>query len=207
MIMDKKQSGIFNLYSPSYSTNDPGMNVPVTSNQNLSSLSPYLNVDPNYLSAQPEFIFPEGAARQRGRFELAFSQIGGSCIVGAAIGGSRGLYNGVKQTTLAGHTGTLRRTQLLNYVMKNGAASANRLGVIAVMYSGFGVLLSFGRGVDDELNTLAAATATGMLFKSTAGLKKCGIGGAIGLSLASIYCLWTSKDKLKQLSYSKSQNL
>lgn len=33
--------------------------------------------------AQPEFIFPEGASKQRGRFELAFSQIGSSVMVSA----------------------------------------------------------------------------------------------------------------------------
>ena len=29
-----------------------------------------------------EFIFPEGAGQRRGRFELAFSQIGGSVLAG-----------------------------------------------------------------------------------------------------------------------------
>ena len=86
----------------------------VYSRGNVSTLSPYLNVDPSYLSpvsslylfvvsncchvvAQyfllrtihsfwtqngPEFIFPEGASRHRGRFEFAFSQIGGSVMTG-----------------------------------------------------------------------------------------------------------------------------
>jgi import inner membrane translocase subunit TIM23 len=72
--------------------------------------SPYLNFDPGYV-AKPEFILPEGASKTRGRFELAFGQIGASCMLGAALGGSGGLYNGLKQTTLAGQTGKLRRTQ------------------------------------------------------------------------------------------------
>ena len=37
----------------------------------------------------------------------------------------------------------------------------------ALMYSLFGVVLSKARGADDELNTLTAAAATGMLYKST----------------------------------------
>jgi import inner membrane translocase subunit TIM23 len=61
--------------------------------------------------------------------------------------------------------------RLLNHVTKQGAATANTLGVIAVMYSGFGVIFSWARGCDDELNTLAAAAATGMLFKSTSKQK------------------------------------
>ncbi len=81
--------------------------------------------------------------------------------------------------------------------MKQGARSANSLGVIAVMYSGFGVTLSWLRGEEDELNTLTAATATGLLFKSTAGLRSCLKGGAIGLSLAALYCAYNSKDKIR----------
>lgn len=66
--------------------------APTTRNtQTATPLSPYLNYDPRYLqAAQPEFIFPEGAAKQRGRFELAFSQIGSSVMIGAAIGGTAG---------------------------------------------------------------------------------------------------------------------
>lgn len=62
----------------SYTSKDPSMNVSVHSRQNLSQLSPYLNFDPGYLPpSQPEFIFLEGASKQRGRFELAFSQVSG----------------------------------------------------------------------------------------------------------------------------------
>lgn len=53
--------------------------------------------------------------------------------------------------------------------MKRGAATANTLGVVAVMYSAFGVILSLVRN-DDELNTVVAATATGLLFRSTSKL-------------------------------------
>nr|QBH72746.1 hypothetical protein [Nicoletia phytophila] len=200
--MEKKNNGILSMYSPSYSAGDPSMNVPVYSQQGLAPLSPYLNFDPTYLQqSQPEFIFPEGAARQRGRFELAFSQIGGSCMIGASVGGMGGLYNGLKSTTLAGQTGKLRRTQLLNYVMKQGATTANTLGVLAVMYSGFGVLLSWLRGSDDEANTLVAATATGLLYKSSAGLRKCATGGAIGFGLAAAYCLWNSRDRINDIRH------
>ena len=68
-------------------------------------------------------------------------------MAGAAIGGVGGFYNGLKSTTKLGQTGALRRTQMINYVMKQGAARANTLGTIAVMYSGFGVILSWLRGM------------------------------------------------------------
>ena len=130
-----------------------GAPSPALPSQQIQPLSPYLNYDTRYLQSQPEFIFPEGASKQRGRFELAFSQIGSSAMIGAGIGGVAGFYNGVRATALANQTGKLRRTQLLNHVMKQGAATANTLGTLAVMYSVFGVVLQWARGEDDEINT------------------------------------------------------
>uniref|UniRef100_A0A069DPX9 Putative mitochondrial import inner membrane translocase subunit tim23 n=1 Tax=Panstrongylus megistus TaxID=65343 RepID=A0A069DPX9_9HEMI len=182
---------------PTFADSDSPLRSLMQPKQNIVK-SPYLNFDPDYV-AKPEFIFPEGASKQRGRFELAFGQIGASCLIGGAVGGSSGFFKGLKQTTLEGQTGKLRRTQLLNHVMKQGAARANSLGILAVMYSGFGVITSWARGVDDELNTITAGTATGLLYKSTSGLKKCGIGGAVGLGLASLYCFVTSRDRLQNM--------
>ena len=183
------------IYSQNYGSNSSGLSGPYK-----PFSSPYLNFDPGYIPvSQPEFIFLDGSSKQRGRFELAFGQIGGSCMVGAAIGGANGFYNGLKATTLAGQTGKLRRTQMLNHIMKKGSATANTLGSIAVIYSAFGVILSWARGTDDDLNTIAAATATGCLYKSTAGLRKCGMGAAIGLGLSALFALWNSKDKIAQL--------
>lgn len=76
--------------------------------------SPYLNFDPQLLpqSSQPEYIFLEGAgSKQRGRFELSFTQIGTSCLIGATIGGARGIYSGIKLTSMENQTSTYNRTQ------------------------------------------------------------------------------------------------
>ncbi|XP_071035839.1 mitochondrial import inner membrane translocase subunit Tim23 isoform X2 [Parasteatoda tepidariorum] len=163
-----RQSGYLNIFPPM----DPGM-MQYGAGSNNASLSPYLNVDPAYLSqGGPEWIFPEGASRQRGRFELAFSQIGGAVMTGAFLGGAQGFYGGYKQMAASNQIASIKRTQLLNHITKRGAGTANTLGVVAVMYSGFGVLFSFVRGVDDEINTIAAGACTGLLYKSSAGLKQ-----------------------------------
>jgi len=186
-------------YSSLFPGGESGYGLPVFPGAIPALSSPYLNIDPSVLQEGPQYIFPEGASKQRGRFELAFSQIGGSVMTGALIGGTTGVYSGLRDTTLAGLTGGARRTQLLNYVSKRGATYANGLGVLAVMYSGFGVIISKIRGVDDELNTLAAGTATGLLFKSTSGLQKCAVGGATGLAVAAAYCLLTSRERIRQM--------
>ncbi|KAH8357530.1 hypothetical protein KR084_006853, partial [Drosophila pseudotakahashii] len=165
--------------------------APVTSTFSSAPVSPYLNYDSRYLQqAQPEFIFPEGANKQRGRFELAFSQIGTSVMIGGGIGSLAGIYNGLKVTNALEQTGKLRRTQLINHIMKQGSGTANTLGTLAVLYSACGVLLQFVRGEDDHINTLIAGSSTGLLYKSTAGLRRCAFGGAIGLGISSLYCLY-----------------
>ena len=62
--------------------------------------SPFLQVDPSLakssLKLSPEFIFPDGTNKSsRGRFEMAFSQIGGSIMTGAFIGGTLGTFKGI----------------------------------------------------------------------------------------------------------------
>jgi len=169
-------------------------NVPLTSGGGV--VSPYLNFDPALLNpaSQDSFIFPEGiGSRQRGRFELAFSQIGGSVLAGGAVGGTVGLFKGVTETSRSDYRGALRRTQILNYVTKRSAATAQMLGVVALMYSALGVLISKCRdSEDDAANTIAAATLTGLLFKSTAGWKKCLRGGVAGAAIGGIYVAVTS---------------
>ncbi|XP_017114053.1 mitochondrial import inner membrane translocase subunit Tim23 [Drosophila elegans] len=165
--------------------------TPVMSSFSNAPVSPYLNYDSRFLQqSQPEFIFPEGANKQRGRFELAFSQIGTSVMIGGGIGGLAGVYNGFKVTKALNQTGKLRRTQLINHIMKQGSGTANTLGTLAVLYSATGVLLQFVRGEDDHVNTVVAGSATGLLYKSTAGLRGCALGGAIGLGISSLYCLY-----------------
>lgn len=60
-----------------------------------SPLSPYLNINPEIFK-EPQYIMPEGSAPRRGRFELAFSTIGGAAIAGAVYGGGNGIFRGLK---------------------------------------------------------------------------------------------------------------
>eukprot|EP00057_Strongylocentrotus_purpuratus_P014062 XP_011668536.1 PREDICTED: LOW QUALITY PROTEIN: mitochondrial import inner membrane translocase subunit Tim23-like [Strongylocentrotus purpuratus] len=127
-------------------------------------------------SGLPNHSSPNGQARTRGRFELAFLKIGSSCLAGALYGAVNGLrISGVETKELAGR---VRMSQMLTLVTKQGASSANSIGVVALMYTIFGIGLSWSRGTDDEINTLGAATMTGMLYKSSAGAPKMLRGGA-----------------------------
>lgn len=168
--------------------------VPLTG---MSPLSPYLNLDPRYLiHDNDEFILPTGANKTRGRFELAFFTIGGCCMTGAAIGAVNGLRLGLKETRDMNWSKP-RNVQILNMVTRQGALWANTLGSLALLYSTFGVVIEKVRGAEDDLNTMAAGSLTGLLYKSTAGLRGAARGGFIGLTLTGLYALYNNWDHIK----------
>ncbi|XP_034050104.1 mitochondrial import inner membrane translocase subunit Tim23 [Thalassophryne amazonica] len=193
-------SGMFGGSAPEYSNKELA-GVPLTG---MSPLSPYLNVDPRYLVQDTdEFILPTGANKTRGRFELAFFTIGGSCMTGATFGALNGLRMGLKETK-AMPWAKPRNVQILNMVTRQGASWANSLGSVALLYSAFGVVIEKVRGAEDDLNTIAAGTLTGILFKSASGLKVAVRGGLVGLALTGAYALYNNWDHLTSRASSSS---
>jgi import inner membrane translocase subunit TIM23 len=161
---------------------------------NLTGLSPYLNVDPSYLSSQtPEFIFNQDT--KRGRLENSFTAIGSSLILGAVGGGAYGLFDGVRHTGLAEMSGKLRRTQILNHTLKSGASISNSLGALAVIYSSLYALVSLGYENDDEVKSCLSGGLTGLLYKSTSGVRKTATGAAFGFGLAALWSFGFKKNK------------
>ncbi|KAF4019015.1 hypothetical protein G4228_010468 [Cervus hanglu yarkandensis] len=86
---------------------------------------------------------------------------------GAAFGAMNGLRLGLKETQNMAWSKP-RNVQILNMVTRQGALWANTLGSLALLYSAFGVIIEKTRGAEDDLNTVAAGTMTGMLYKCTA---------------------------------------
>ena len=160
---------------------------------NVPPPSPYLNYQP--YNDPNQYIIPNATpGHTRGRFELAFSQIGGSVLSGALFGGTLGTVRGLKIVRdLPSYT--VKRTQLLNSIVKGSTTSANAFGVVALVYSAIGVGLSFMRE-DDDINTISAATLTGLATAAVTNkhqtlqrtLLRTGIGAAIGLGLSLVYC-------------------
>lgn len=186
--------------------------------------SPYLDFDPKIINPatnESQWIFPDGVINRssRGRFELAFSQIGGSVMTGGALGGLVGLNSGLREVRASPSLSwPVRRSQILNYITKNGANTANAFGTVAVIYSVIGVGLSFVQESNDDINTLVSATTTGLLYgglsspkpkvdatsnaasrilTSTAQLRvrRAAIGGMFGLCLSAAYILLMGSDK------------
>jgi len=202
MAVDSNTSVFGGLFGGgSYSSNDPSMNVSVSSNPIAAQLSPYMQIDPSLLGVQDEFITLENQNQNRGRMELAFSQIGGLCMLGGAVGGAQGLYTGFKST--AHLNGPIRRTQMLNYITKRVGGTSTTLGTIAVLYAGLGVACYYARDKkEDNLNSYMAAGLTGFLYQSPAGLKKAGIGGLVGLAFAGVLTAFQQSDNIDKFNTS-----
>ncbi|CAH2057126.1 unnamed protein product, partial [Iphiclides podalirius] len=163
------------------------------------NLSPYLNFDPHYIpKMQPEFIYPDDShmASTARRSNVALPIIGMSFMTGSGLGGMAGLYKGLRATTLAGQTGKVRRTQVVNYIMKQGTTTGCTLGIIASFYSCIALGVTWLRDKEDTANTFIAAATTGVIYKSTAGLRSIGLGAAVGLTLAGVYTLVTDNDNI-----------
>jgi len=185
----------FSLFG-NYNLHEPTPNIPVHSTPGTNSLSPYLNFDPKVLNpGGSQFIVPEGQKETRGRLELMFFTIGGSVLAGTFIGSATGLYRGIRETREL--TGPVRTSSIINYVTRQGTTTASAMGSIALIYSLIGTGISYARGADDELNTVASGGLTGLLYRSTAGWKPALRGSLYGLGLSSLYVLVTSKERLQ----------
>lgn len=115
-------------------------------------------------------------------------------MTGAAFGGTLGTLRGFKEVKdLPSYT--VKRTQMINSIVKGGSTSANAFGVVALVYSSIGVGLSLLRN-DDDINTISAATLTGLVTAAVTNkhttiqrtLMRTGIGAGIGLGLSLLYC-------------------
>ncbi|UJR22461.1 hypothetical protein I4U23_025518 [Adineta vaga] len=191
---DQQQKRGFSLFG-NYNLNEGVGDIPVHSSAGTNALSPFLNFDPQVLNpGGSQFILPEGQKEKRGRLELMFFTIGGSVIAGSVIGSASGLYRGIRETKdLAG---PVRTSTIINYVARQGATTASAMGSIALIYSLVGTGLSWVRDVDDELNTVASAGLTGLLYRSTSGWKGALRGSLYGLGISSLYVLVASKERL-----------
>jgi import inner membrane translocase subunit TIM23 len=94
-----------------------------------------------------------------------FDRTGTFYLTGLVGGGTWGLWEGLRRPE--GRTTRLRLNSILNACTRRGPFLANTCAVLALMYSPLRSGLAHFREVDDGLNSIAAATITGLIYKST----------------------------------------
>lgn len=83
----------------------------------------------------------------------------------------------------------LRLNSVLNSVTRRGPFLGNSAGVIAMVYNGINSTIGYYRGRHDSANSVMAGALSGMLFKSTRGLRPMLISGGLVASAAGTWAV------------------
>lgn len=97
----------------------------------------------------------------------------------------------------AGQAPKLRLNSTLNAITRRGPFLGNSAGVVAIVYNCFNSYIGYWRGKHDSANCIIAGGLSGMLFKSTRGLRPMMISGVIVGSVAGV---WAVSDKVLDFS-------
>ncbi len=83
----------------------------------------------------------------------------------------------------------IRLNSVLNSVTRRGPFLGNSAGVIAMVYNGLNSTIGYWRGKHDSANSVMAGALSGMLFKSTRGLKPMLISGGLVAGAAGAWAV------------------
>ncbi|BDD60967.1 Mitochondrial import inner membrane translocase subunit tim23 [Monascus purpureus] len=113
---------------------------------------------------------------------------GTTYLAALTIGGVWGLSEGLQRTPVTAPP-KIRLNAVLNSVTRRGPFLGNSAGVVAMLYNGLNSGLGYMRGKHDSANSIAAGAISGMVFKSTRGLKPMMVSGGIVASIAGAWAV------------------
>ncbi|KXX78024.1 Mitochondrial import inner membrane translocase subunit tim23 [Madurella mycetomatis] len=144
----------------------------------------YLSLEDSALSELPgsQSVLPS-----RGFTDDLCYGTGTTYLLGLSIGGAWGLQEGLRKS--ADQPPKLRLNSVLNSVTRRGPFLGNSAGVVAICYNCINSYIGYLRGKNDAANSIAAGALSGMLFKSTRGLRPMMISGGIVASIAGAWAI------------------
>ena len=113
---------------------------------------------------------------------------GTTYLAALSLGGVWGLSEGLSRTPVSAPP-KIRLNSVLNSVTRRGPFLGNSAGVVAMVYNGMNSFLGYTRGKHDAANSILAGGLSGMVFKSTRGLKPMMISGGIVASIAGTWAV------------------
>lgn len=108
-------------------------------------------------------------------------------LTALSLGGAWGLQEGLRRSY--GQPPKLRLNSVLNAVTRRGPFLGNSAGVIAIVYNCVNSLVGSLRGKHDAANTILAGGLSGMVFKSTRGVRPMLISGGMVASVAGVWAV------------------
>ena len=145
----------------------------------------YLTLEDSTLSDLPG---SRSALPSRGWSDDLCYGTGVTYLSALAVGGAWGLMEGLRRSP-TGAPPKLRLNSVLNGVTRRGPFLGNSAGVIAMVYNGVNSTIGYYRGRHDSMNSVVAGGISGMLFKSTRGLRPMLISGGLVASAAGAWAV------------------
>ncbi|KJZ78772.1 hypothetical protein HIM_02163 [Hirsutella minnesotensis 3608] len=145
----------------------------------------YLTLDESALSDLPggQSVLPS-----RGFTDDLCYGTGITYLTALSIGGAWGLQEGLRRSS--GQPPKLRLNSVLNAVTRRGPFLGNSAGVIAITYNCINSLVGQVRGKHDAANSVLAGMLSGMVFKSTKGLRPMMVSGGVVGSVAAVWAIF-----------------
>ncbi|CZS93177.1 mitochondrial import inner membrane translocase subunit tim23 [Rhynchosporium agropyri] len=144
----------------------------------------YLSLEDSALSDLPG---SQSALPSRGWSDDLCYGTGVTYLSALTLGGAWGLQEGLRRS--GGQPPKLRLNSVLNAVTRRGPFLGNSAGVIAMVYNGFNSFIGHMRGKHDSANSIVAGALSGMIFKSTRGVRPMMISGGIVASVAGAWAI------------------
>ena len=145
----------------------------------------YLSLEESALSELPG---ARSALPSRGWSDDLCYGTGVTYLSALTIGGTWGLVEGLNRLP-ASAPPKLRLNSVLNSVTRRGPFLGNSAGVIALVYNGINSTIGHYRGKHDSANSVAAGALSGMLFKSTRGVRPMMISGGLVAGAAGAWAV------------------
>jgi len=158
-----------------------------------SALHPLANLNAetlDYLTLEDTPLAPSSntALPSRGWSDDLCYGTGITYISALSLGGAWGLIEGLNRTP-ASAPPKLRLNSVLNSVTRRGPFMGNSAGVLALVYNLVNSAVGSARGKSDAANSVVAGLVSGMLFKSTRGVRPMMISGGLVASAAGAWAV------------------
>ncbi|KAL2052866.1 hypothetical protein ABVK25_006806 [Lepraria finkii] len=145
----------------------------------------YLSLEESTLSDLPG---SRSALPSRGWSDDLCYGTGVTYLSALTLGGTWGMIEGLRRSP-ASAPPKLRLNSVLNSMTRRGPFMGNSAGIIAMVYNGINSTFGYYRGRHDTANSIAAGALSGMLFKSTKGLRPMLISGSLVAGVAGVWAI------------------
>ena len=155
----------------------------------------YLSLDESTLSDLPgaKSILPS-----RGWSDDLCYGTGVTYLAALTTGGAWGMVEGLNKFP-ASAPPKLRINGILNSMTRRGPFLGNSAGAVAMLYNGINSTLGYYRGRHDAGNGVVAGALSGMIFKSTRGVRPMLISGSVVASIAGAWAVSISVQSWKPI--------